>query len=352
MGLDRDPADFNPYANQTAANTDAPWVGDGTPVDVDLEGLREYAKHMADQQRDLMGRSMHLNHLFQMPVEAWDGAVLGEAAFVRSQLTANAKELSSYLQQLGQAMMNIGSAAQTVADSYQSADGTSAASLNAVLFAYGDKSVPRPPGLRSDVGQTYSEAVSAAASTTPIAEDSPDWGPSTETVVSPYQTARTSVAPNGQVREVVTTSVPGSNLTVVTTTVYGSGGKVLSSSSTRTTSSYDTATNTQRTTVESSRNGTRTGSTQTTTTYSGADVSRQETVTYVAGKDGADHRTTTQTETVGSDGVRTETTKRPGKDGAPDEVTDRVVVGPETEGRTSPQDPIARAYDPLAPGNN
>lgn len=340
----------NPYAAQTQANTDAPWVGEGTPVDVDLDGLREYAKHMADQQRDLMSRSMHLNHLLEMPFQAWDGAVLGEAAFVRSQLMANAKELSMYLGSLGQTLMNIGSAAQTVADCYQSADGTSAASLSAVLFAFGDKSQPRPGGLPSHIGQTYIEAMYANANTTATPADSPLWGRSTEKTLSPYQTVLTATAPNGQTRETVTTSVPGSGHTIVTTTVYGADGKVLSTSSTRTSTSYNTTTNTQVKTVESAQNGTPTGRSTTTTTYDGTRVAREETVSYTPDGNGGERPTSTRTEAVDGDGVRTETTSRTDQNGRT-EVTDRVVVGPETPGQSSPRDRVANDYDPYLNGN-
>lgn len=349
---DRDPMDINPYADQTVANTDTPWLGTGTPVDVDLTGLREYAKHMVDQQTDLMGRAMHLQHLHDMPGQAWHGAVLGEARYVQSQVSANAKELSLYLQNLGNTLMNIGHAAQTVADAYNSADGTSAASLNAVLFAFADPNAERPSGLPSHIGQTYSEWMLANANTAPLAADSPEWGRSTETT-SPYQTTRTSYAPNGQVRTVVTTNVPGSGMTVVTTTVYGPRGAVLSTGSTRTTSGYNSATNTQSSVVETTTGGNRTGRTETTTTYDNdGEVTREETRTYATDPQGNDRHTTTRTETVDEDKVRTETTSRPGATpGAAPVVTDEVVIGPETEGMTRPQDPLDHAANPMAPGN-
>src|SRR5258708_7545572 len=142
---------------------------------------------MLNQQLDLGSRSAHLTHLFQMPVEAWQGMVLGEAAFLRSQMLANASELSAYLGNLGQTLFNIGSAAQTVADIYGSGDATGAAELSDVLFAFGDKSVPRPAGLPKNVGQTYDEALMANdAKVAPAPETSAEWGPAFTTVSSPY----------------------------------------------------------------------------------------------------------------------------------------------------------------------
>jgi hypothetical protein len=66
-----------------------------------------------------------------------------EAARVHGQ---NLAEFTQYLQFLEQALMNIGCAAQTIADSYASTDGWSAASLDAVRFAFGVPGAPAPSG--------------------------------------------------------------------------------------------------------------------------------------------------------------------------------------------------------------
>ena len=50
----------NPYADQTAKNTGAPWLGGGPTVDVDLEGLHRYATQMASRRQDLTSRAAHL----------------------------------------------------------------------------------------------------------------------------------------------------------------------------------------------------------------------------------------------------------------------------------------------------
>jgi hypothetical protein len=287
-----------------------------------------------------------------MPVQAWSGAVLGEARFVQSQVSANAKELSIYLQNLGTTLLNIGMAAQTVADAYNSADGTSAASLNAVLFAFNEPGSTRPKGLPADIGKTVSEWELEQAQTTPIAPDSPQWGPSVMTT-SPYQTTRTSYATNGQRRVTVTTNIPGSTATVVTTTVYNANGDVLSTTSNRTTSNYNVATNTQTTTVETTAGGRPTGRTETTTRYDGeGDVSYEQTETYSTNQQGQETHTNTRTESVSPNDVRTETVTRPGETPEDDPVTvDEVVIGPETDGMTRPQDSLANEANPMFPGN-
>jgi hypothetical protein len=343
MGVD---GDNGPYSSQTTANTSAPWVEGGKPLEVDLTGLRDYAKHMADQQRDLMGRTVHLSHLFKMPNEAYDGEVLGEAAYLRSQLQANASELSAYLNNLGQTLFNIGSAAQTVADIYGSGDALGAADLSDVLFAFGDKSVPRPDGLPPYVGQTYQEALLAnAAKAAPPPETSAEWKTPVQTSSSPYQTTVTADGPNGMKRETVTTSVPGSGLTVVTTTIYDSKGKVVSTNTSRTTTTYDYATRSQVQTVESGS-----GTTTTTTRYGSDGTVVNEESRSSTSTNG--HETPTGRREVTVDpqtGERVETTYvvRDGKE----VVSDRVVIGPATEGETGYDTPIANKYDPTLQGN-
>ena len=342
MVAERDPLDENPYADQTRQNTQAPWLGSGMPVDVVLDGLREYAKHMLDQQMDLASRSGHLTHLHQMPHQAWEGKVLGEASFIRAQLAGNASELSTYLTHLGRTLFNVGCSAQTVADIYNSADGTSAAELSDIAFAFGDKSVPRPAGLPPGIGQTYSEALMAGDPSVATPAASAEWKAPEETVVSPYQSALVSEGPNGQTREIVTTNVPGSGLTVVTTTVYGRDGQVLSSTSTRTMTTYDSERNVSTQRVESSSGGRPTGSSTVTTTYANGQVVGERTENF--GPDGKP--TGGRTETTNREtGEQVETTTGVDEKGQP-KVTDRVVVGAETEGGTAAAPPIATEYDP------
>ena len=343
MGLDRDPADVNPYASQSTANTQVSWAGNGLPVDVDLDGIREYAKQMAGQQTDLATRGAHLTPLSAMPAEAWEGDVLGEGAFVREQFAANAAELSAYLQNLAQTMANISSAAQTVADIYQSADATGAASLNDVLFAYGDSGARRPDGLPARVGRTYVEALMEGAATDPAAATG---APPPATQISPYQSSQTFAMPNRQRREVVTTTVPGSNLSTVTTTVYDRDGTVLSTGSTRTTDVFDPTTNTRMTTVDSYRGGEKTGSTTTATAYDGDEVLASESVT--TDRDGT--VTGREKEEVDPAGARTGTTVRVDADGR-EQVTDRVTVGPQTHDGDQLRTPVADRYTPPTTGN-
>jgi hypothetical protein len=222
----------NPYAEQTAKNTDAPWLGGGPSVDVDLDGLRAYAAALANQQADIVSRGVYLQPLGEIPGQAFTGEVLGEADAVRARLVANAGELTVYLQKLAESVGNIGSAARTVADSYGSGDAIGAASLNDVLFAYGDPAVPRPAGLPAGVGATFRDQQSALAALPPAA-DSRDWTVTGNVPLSAYQTMETATGPNGERREVLAFTPPG-GATTVTTTIFGSDGETVSSVTTRT----------------------------------------------------------------------------------------------------------------------
>jgi hypothetical protein len=222
----------NPYAEQTAKNMGAPWLGGGPAVDVDLDGLRAYAASLSGQQADIAARAAYLRPLGEIPGQAFTGEVLGEADAVRARLVANAGELTVYLQKLAESVGNIGSAARTVADSYGSGDAVGAASLNDVLFAYGDVTVPRPAGLPAGVGTTFREQQSALAALPPAA-DSRDWTVTANVPLSAYQSMQTATGPNGERREVLTFTPPG-GATTVTTTIFGRDGETVSSVTART----------------------------------------------------------------------------------------------------------------------
>ncbi|WP_229071611.1 hypothetical protein [Actinoplanes sp. DH11] len=344
MGLDNGGATpySNPYAGETARNTDAAWI-DANPLKVDVAGLRDYAKDMLDQQRDLNGRKAHLTELMSGPSQAWEGLVLGEAAFLRSQMAGNAAELMTYLDNLGQALFNIGSAAQTIADIYGTSDAAGAADLNDVLFAFGDKSVPRPAGLPPHVGQTYDEAVRAAAAQAgPAATENAAWGPATTTSSSPYAITTVATQPTtGDKRETVTINIPGGG-TVVTTTIFNAKGEVVSKNSTRTTTTYDSATNTQVKTVVSGNS-----TTTTTTRYNDeGELAGERTESATTAEDGTTTPTGSRETTFDQNtGTRTDTTRN-GKD----EVTEQTFTGRATEGERGIPKPLSAQYDPTVNG--
>jgi hypothetical protein len=335
----------NPYSDQTKANTHTPWLAEGPPVDVDLDGLREYAKLMMKAQLDLSNRRTHLSQLFELPTTAWDGDVLGEAAAIRSQMSANASEFNTYLANLGQSLMNIGSAAQTVADIYEHGDAVSAASMNDVLFAFGDKSVPRPHGLPSYLGKTYADALMEGAKEGGPAADSAEWQDQGTVAQGPYQTLQTSVA-GGQRRTIETTTLPNSGTTIVTTTVYDQKGHVVSTFTTRTETTYDSRTNVQTTKETTSSGKTVTGTSTTAKTYADGQVVRE--VTTSADADGVVTGRKTSSVNTGT-GVRTDVTDSANTktdDKTDLKETDRVVYGQETKSEKTVTEEIAESYYP------
>jgi hypothetical protein len=315
----------NPYPEQTSANAAAPWLRGGPAIDVDIDGLREYARLLMSQRADIAGRAGHLASLGEMPAGAFTGDVLGEADAVRTGLQANAAELGAYLGKLAESLGNVANAAQTIAESYRSGDAVSAASLNDVLFAFGDKSVPRPAGLPESLGTTYAEQQMAGAATPPAA-DSALWREGPVTPVSAYQTVQISTGPNGERREVSTVTAPGGIVTA-TTTVADRNGETVSASTTRTSTRFEGPVRTM--TVETfGADGKLAATTETTTAYDGPNVTEQSTETV----DPEGRTTSLTTEKV--DPVTKESTTstyRPGEGGVLEE-TNRVTTGPRTAG--------------------
>ncbi|WP_229073873.1 hypothetical protein [Actinoplanes sp. DH11] len=315
----------NPYPDQTSANSATPWLRGGPPVNVDLDGLREYARLLASQQADIAARSGHLAPLSEMPAGAFDGDVLGEADAIRAGLMANAAELSTYLGKLAESLGNVANAARTIAESYRTGDAVSAASLNDVLFAFGDKDAPRPAGLPENLGTTYLEQQLSGTAAPPPA-NSATWQEGPVTPVSAYQSLQTSIGPNGERREVSTVIAPG-GVTTATTRVFDRNGETVTSSVTRTSSRTDGPV--RATTVETfGADGELTATTETRERYEGTTVTERTTETV-----DAEGRTTALTTekvdpaTLGS----TTSTYRPG-DGGLLEETNRVTTGPRTPG--------------------
>lgn len=155
--------DENPYQLATKANTNTDWLSDQTPVDVDIRGMGDFAQNMKTIQGNLTSELGYVDDLHTVPMKAWEGTVLAEAEFVRTRMSENATELTQYLQRLSTALLNIGMAAQTIADTYGATDGFSAIDLNAVQFAFAEPGAKRPAGLPSHVtGETYRQKLAAA----------------------------------------------------------------------------------------------------------------------------------------------------------------------------------------------
>ncbi|SCE91941.1 hypothetical protein GA0070216_103129 [Micromonospora matsumotoense] len=316
----------NPYQQETNQNTRTDWLADQKPVDVDPDGLVDYGKNMVTIQENLQGHSGRLSQLGQLPQSAWDGNALPEGTYIRGQLTLNYGEFQQYLTYLGVALTNIGMAAQTVADAYANTDGWSAASLDAVRFAFGDTDAPRPAGLPPFVsGKTwwdqYFETVSSGqTSTAPTPEQFVDQGK--PQVAPDGSITYTALGPGGVVRTMVQRPLPGGTGTVTVTTTADATGKVLDSSTTRT-STIVTGNSTVVTTTTTDAEGRRTGGSRETTSYA-ADGGRTVTSEQL---DATEQPTSKKVDEHHADGTRTVTTT----DGR-GTVTQELHVGQDTEG--------------------
>jgi hypothetical protein len=301
----------NPYEAQTSVNTSTPWLDDGPAVEVDLDGLREYARLLADQQADIASRAAYLRPLGEMPDEAWNGDVLGEADAVRAQLVANAAELMIYLGKLGESLRNVGNAAVSIADRYRSGDAIAAASLADVRAAFDATPAGAGPG---------------TAPKPPPEADSAQWREGPVTPVSAYQTVQTAAGPDGERREVSTFTAPGGAITV-TTTIFDRGGREISASTTRTTTREDGPV---RTTREETfgPDGEVAATTETKQTYDRSTVTESSTENV----DSKGRTTSLTTEKLDPDtGVKTTSTFRPDESGLLQQ-TNRIQVGPPTPG--------------------
>jgi len=333
--------DENPYESATSYNTSTEWLADQKAVDLDLDGMADYAQSMKRIEGNLRNELGYVDDLHQVPMEAWRGPVLGEAEYVRTRMGDNASELSQYIQRLGAAMLNVGMAAQTIADTYGSTDGWSAASLNAVRFAFVEYGATRPAGLPSYVeGKTYEQVMAeqAAASGGPTAQ-SPAWGSPTSWETrenADGSTSQIAMTDDGH-RMVITTSAPGVHPAATTTTIYGPNGARISSSGTQvaqSSSSYH-----HSTTTTTTQDGRVTGSTTRSTVAGSANT--ETVVTHNA--DGVETNRRTVTTVTHDDGSQTVTTRN-----ADGKVTDEVRVGPQTAGGPTGEvenTPYKRALD-------
>ncbi|MEJ3746850.1 hypothetical protein WEI85_26635 [Actinomycetes bacterium KLBMP 9797] len=272
------------YSEQTRINTSTDFLADQEPVDLDLDGMAEFAMNMTVIARNVTTQMADISDLVQLPMDAWNGPVLGEARFARSRTSHHYQELVTYLQTLGTALNNIGMAAQTIADAYTSTDGWSAADLEAVLFAFGDKDVAPPSGLPAGEYRTYNDMLRAGE--LPPADEAA-WSEWDERENPDGSSTRTATGPNGQRIEITTSYAHGAR--TETTIIRAADGQVLSHTGVRT-SGYTMAYH---------------GGTTTTQLRDGQVVGR--TVESYSTASGDIRRTTVREDATGNEVARTET---------------------------------------------
>ncbi|MEU5565991.1 hypothetical protein [Micromonospora musae] len=318
-------AEENPYQRETDLNTRTDWLADQKPVDVDIDGMVDYGKNMVTIQENLQNHGGQLSLLAELPNSAWEGAVLPEAGYIKGQMAGNYGELQRYITYLGTALTNTGMAAQTIADAYSSTDGWSAASLDAVRFAFGDANAQRPPGLPPFVtGKTYwdQQFESLSAADQGGGGEQQKFTDTGQPTVNPDgSVTHTSLADDGSVRTLTTQTLPGGG-TLTTIVTKDPSGKVTSTSSSRT-STVVRDDSTITTTTNYDANGKATGGSRQTTTY---------------GEDGSNSRTDEQLDADGEttsrsvDQQNADGTRRVTDTDGEGNVTQELHVGQNTDG--------------------
>lgn len=229
----------NPYAAATAVNTATSWWTpqdaqvSGT-VDAHIDGLTAYAGNAMTMSLHLRGAFSRVAHGF-LPgghaVTAVGGGRFPEGVAMNAELIYSASSMMAYLSNLATAVMNVGSAAQVVADCYHSTDDLSAVDLSAVDYAFARPGAPAPADLPSGLGQTWLDQMKSQLPGQPdqSAPDAPGAlgasGPpaangSTSTFQDPVtgRTVSTTLGTDpatGTVRSVTTVSDPDGRVTAV-----------------------------------------------------------------------------------------------------------------------------------------
>ncbi|HET6214843.1 MAG TPA: hypothetical protein VFE14_18390, partial [Micromonosporaceae bacterium] len=312
--------------------------------DLNLDGMASYAVNMMTIQGNLLGHLPRLTPLAELPNKAWDGAVLPEGSYTKALMTHNFQEFMQYCAYLGQALMNISGAAQTVADIFSSTDGWSAASLDSVRYAFGDKSVPRPSNLPPWVdGKTWWDKYFEDMRNGAAVPGSPDVWTGHGTHTNPDGgTTSTATNQNGVTKTITTFNIPGGGGTVTTMVMTGPDGREISRTSQQVTSylSGDSVV-TKTTTFDSG--GHVTGSKQQVTSYANGEPTSVVTTNYNA--DG--HQTTSSVEGTTADGDQEIRNTSYDADGNPT-VTEDINAGPQTDGISgTPDSPTMDAVEDI-----
>lgn len=342
MALPNEPDD-NPYRAQTTLNTDKAWLDTGTEqLDLDLDGMNDFAINMATLHDNLQGRTGHLNLLDRLREQAWQPGALPEAQYLKARLQQNTSEFRQFFLNLAMACNNMGMAAQTIAYAFQGTDGWSAATLDAVNFAYGDRSVGVPPGFPGQLGtKTWSEQMAEnAANGVPTTSGEIDQWTDRATVTDATGTHHTAINQEGMVRTMTVFTVPGSGVTITTTTVTNPQGKVVSTTSKRAYTYLDKDNAVVRVTTDYDAQGNETGSRKERTLY-GPDGQPKEEST--ASFNAKGEQTASSSTRTNDDGTQTITTTS-------GDQTRTVHIGEQTPGHmVPPTDPAMEATRTLRP---
>jgi hypothetical protein len=355
------PEDEGPYAGATDRNTDPaflntsqgqPIMGEG--VKANLDDLTGYSKNLDTIQGNFgdlaRGTIAPLHELILSAFPAGAGNGLCWTEYFLRAAGHNAGQLEVFLGKIQMGIRNVASASQAVANSYSSTDQTSAANMNAIDFAFGDKSKAPPgfPPMFLKEIPTWNQFLEAnpGAGFVPQENGVP---PGAEVTTSPdgRTTTVTVTLPNGSVMKTVTENWGYYGATGTTRTVY-IDGKVQNVNQTTT---YRGQTQTTDTQTVYDKNGNRlrdqvtSRTTESVETVDGSTTTTRNTTTYSYDEDGnqvGDPGQSRNSVTVGEErpNVHTDMDDDPGfrrlQELAPEPDEDETILAPGEFGEHGP----------------
>jgi hypothetical protein len=290
------------YIPSSEANTTGSFLTDptdGSSVMTEGVGVKANLNDMTAYSSDLNQIQMNFGHMGNdliRPMESLiEGAFGGTdnmlewTRFMNQLSRHNVNQLSTYFRNTALGVMNVAMAAQVVANVYAATDTTNAANLNAILFAFGDKSQapstipkdflkelktfeelqaqnPAPAGEYLEGDPESNTTVTQDGNKTIVTVTLPD-GRTMQTVTTPWSTY-----PGGPSGENKTVTINGKQVTSTSITTVNSV-----TTATTTTSYYDDkgkrtdqVTGRTRTTVEAVGTDIRTSTESTSYTYDAA----------------------------------------------------------------------------------
>jgi hypothetical protein len=274
--------------------------GLGEGVKADLDGMTDYAGNLDKIHNNFMSLGRTATGSMQDDSSAAFSAENNGLVMTSSMAEVvgnNIKELTAFLGQMTQGVLNVAMAAQTVANTYGDTDATNAARLNGIDFAFGDKSAA-PDTVPPEVLKQLKSWNDVVKENPALALNVPAEGVTGAVTTTDGNVKTTTMKVDGHDYKIVTTTVSYPGLTVITAQTYVDGSLVTTRATnygpqgTRTTESHTTYADGKPTTrVVSDTNATTTFPSSTTTQHN------ESTTTYTYDEKGKQTGTTTSSST-------------------------------------------------------
>lgn len=139
------------YVGSSQANTSGTYTDPhtGEPVMSQGMGIKANLNDMTNYADDMNHLQMNFSHMGRSWSDQMDSSITGAfggemntfewSGFMNGLSRHNVQQINNFLTNVSLGIMNVAMAAQTVANVYAKTDTTSAASINSVLFAFGDR---------------------------------------------------------------------------------------------------------------------------------------------------------------------------------------------------------------------